>query len=448
MPDKSFHSFMEEFPTTDAWLEGLERLGVFVARSEGRIVEGEAVRGLGIDASRHVELEGRVHPEDLEAFSSLRRAAEAPGIAEYRVSDAQGQWRWLRSRFVSVEAGNGAFVLGIEEDVTERRRVEDRARMELEEAERRFDVAESMRAAELVASASPDLGSTIAAVLKQARLSIPFASASVFARSGAALARIGGYSESGRDPAEDLGEISARLEEAIAARSPIILQEGGRSRIGVPLIFKGKALGGLEFDLPADGERERDYAWPAMIFGDMLAIKLDGEVRRKELVLQASTDPLTALLTRRSFSDIAAKQLSRLAESGEPIAVILADIDHFKSFNDRYGHLRGDEVLRGAADCLREGLRQEDVICRFGGEEIVALLPGASRAIALEVAERLRAKLEGLSFPGIEECVTASFGVAVCADSALADLDLLVERADRAMYLAKERGRNRVVLEP
>jgi diguanylate cyclase (GGDEF)-like protein len=184
-----------------------------------------------------------------------------------------------------------------------------------------------------------------------------------------------------------------------------------------------------------------------MIFGDMLAIKLDGEIRHTELVRQASTDPLTGLLTRRSFSEIATKQLAMLAERGEPVALILADIDHFKSFNDRYGHLRGDEVLRGVALCLKEALRQEDVICRFGGEEIVALLPGASETIALEVAQRLRAKLEEKNFAGIDGRVTASFGVAVCGDSALAELNRLVERADRAMYLAKEKGRNRVVLD-
>jgi diguanylate cyclase (GGDEF)-like protein len=440
---------LDKILPNDALIEGLERLGIFVAGPEGSLVESAVMRELGLDASNRGSLEDRVHPDDREAYDSLCRRSEegAQATAEYRVSDACGRWRWLHSRLLSVRAGDGTYSIGIDEDVTERRSAEDSSRVDLEEAEHRFDFAESMRAVELVASASPDLGSTIAAVLKQARLSIPFASASVFATGGPELKLVGSYPESAQDAEKAPIRDSACLEEAIETRSPIIRREGELEWIDVPLVFKGQVLGVLRFDLEAGEAKERDFAWPAMIFGDMLAIKLDGEAKRKELVRQASTDPLTGLLTRRSFSEIASKQLAMLARRGEPVAIILADIDHFKSFNDRYGHLQGDTVLRGVALCIKEGLRQEDVICRFGGEEIVALLPGENEATALEVAERLRARLEGERFVGIEERVTASFGVAVCSDSAIAELDRLVELADRAMYLAKEKGRNNVVLD-
>lgn len=449
MSDKTLRASVNELPVIDALIDGLERLGVFVSGPEGSVIESAVMRELGLDASSRDSLEDRVHPDDREAYDSLhQRSGEgAQATAEYRVSDAHGQWRWLRSRLVSVREGGGTYSIGIDEDVTERRLAEDSSRIELDEAERRFDFAESMRAVELVASASPDLGSTIAAVLKQARLSIPFASASVFATGGPELRLVGSYPESAHDAEKAPKRNSECLKEAIDTRSPIIRREGEFEWIGVPLIFKGQVLGALSFDLDAGDTRKRDFAWPAMIFGDMLAIKLDGEVKRKELVRQASTDPLTGLLTRRSFSEIASNQLKLLAERGEPVALILADIDHFKSFNDRYGHLQGDAVLRGVARCLKEALRQEDVICRFGGEEIVALLPGANEATALEVAARLRARLEGERFAGIEERVTASFGVAVCVDSANAELDHLVGRADQAMYLAKEKGRNQVVLD-
>jgi len=216
--------------------------------------------------------------------------------------------------------------------------------------------------------------------------------------------------------------------------------------LAVPLIFRGAVLGALEFWIPADDERGRNHTWPAMVFGDMLAVELDAESRRRELIREASTDHLTGLLTRKSFSRIASKLISRFATRGESIALILADIDHFKSFNDRFGHLRGDEVLRGVAEGMKEGLREEDIICRFGGEEFVAFLPGATESIALEVAERLRVRLEKQSFARIGENVTASFGVATCKAMACDDIKDLIEKADRAMYLAKDRGRNCVVL--
>jgi hypothetical protein len=238
MSDKSLRILLDKLPTTDALIQGLERLGIFVDGPEGNLVDSAVMRGLGIDASSRNGLEDRVHPDDRDAFASLRLGEEeARATAEYRVSDAQGQWRWLRTRVVWVKEGEWPYTIGIDEDVTERRRAEDSSRMELEEAERRFDFAESMRAAELVASASPDLGSTIAAVLKQARLSIPFISASVFAKSGPELRFVGSYPEPAQDAEKAMARNSARLEEAIEARSPVILREGSLERIGVPLIF-------------------------------------------------------------------------------------------------------------------------------------------------------------------------------------------------------------------
>lgn len=420
----------------DAGLDGLKKLGLFVVRPAGN------------EGWTRARPDGRLHSDDRQAFRDLGKAK--PGGAamalEYRTK-VGGEWRWIRTRVAAVESDSGSFIVGVDEDVTERRTAEARLGAELEEAERRFDLSESIRTAELVASASPDIGSTVAAVLGQAKLSIPFSYARVYANSGEELRIMGGFPEEEAECREAEGSVPERVRKVVESRSPLVIHEECSLWIGVPLIFRGAILGAFEFRIPDEEGRGGDYALPAMIFGDMLAIKMDGEARHRELVRAASMDGLTGLLARRSFTDLASRLLERLASEGDSVALILADIDRFKSFNDLYGHLVGDEVLRHVARSMKDGLRQGDVICRFGGEEIVALLPSANAEVALEVAERLRAKVEAGALEGVEARVTASFGVAACAASACGGLEELVERADRAMYRAKDLGRNRVVLD-
>jgi diguanylate cyclase (GGDEF)-like protein/PAS domain S-box-containing protein len=445
----------------DEFLEILERVGISLLDGEDGLESiGPIMERLGLSPSMTdgESLESRVHPEDRKTFRSLRlvSAKEGERSAEYRVRSVSGEWRWMRSRIISVKGNEEAAAVSIriDEDITGRKREEQELRSELQEAERRYDLAESMRIAELVASASPDLASTVSAVLNQARLNIPFVSASAYSKQETGLETVGSFPD--REGAPIKPEPSSRLWEVISSRSPLFIDDASGlprtprevdcSWLAVPLVLRGEALGALEFWIPANDARRRDHAWTAMVFGDMLAIELDAERHRRDLVEEANTDHLTGLLTRRSFTRIASKLLSRLVEREQSVSVILADVDHFKSFNDRFGHLKGDEILRGVAQVLKEGLRQEDVICRFGGEEIIALLPGTKESIAFEVAERLREKLERRPFAGIDESVTASFGIAAGEASADESIERLIERADRAMYRAKEEGRNRVVI--
>ena len=121
-------------------------------------------------------------------------------------------------------------------------------------------------------------------------------------------------------------------------------------------------------------------------------------------------------------------------------SLIMLDVDHFKDYNDAFGHPAGDEALRSVALTLREGVRLQDVVARYGGEEFVILLPATDAAMALTTAERLRAAIERQS--GMPRPVTASFGVAT-SDAGASDTGLLVEQADQALYHAKRSGRNR-----
>jgi diguanylate cyclase (GGDEF)-like protein len=153
---------------------------------------------------------------------------------------------------------------------------------------------------------------------------------------------------------------------------------------------------------------------------------------------QAVVDPLTGLLNRHAFLQRAPELLAR-QRFGEPISLILADLDHFKEVNDRHGHLVGDRVLQAVAECLRSSLRAFDQIYRYGGEELIVLLP-ASLEEAVQTAERLRQAVACARPAGLP--LTVSLGVA-CARPG-ETLEGLVARADQALYAAKAAGRDRV----
>nr|WP_284047765.1 diguanylate cyclase [Halomonas gemina] len=168
------------------------------------------------------------------------------------------------------------------------------------------------------------------------------------------------------------------------------------------------------------------------------------------LARQAMTDPLTGLGNRRYLQDQAAMEIARAKRSGEPLSLIAIDLDHFKYINDSYGHDVGDLVLQAFAKKVGKLLREGDVLCRMGGEEFAVLLPGTSKAQAMQVAERLRTALEASPVNvGGDVTVdgwlpyTASLGVTLVS-AGETSLKPAIKRADQGLYAAKEQGRNRV----
>jgi diguanylate cyclase (GGDEF)-like protein len=166
---------------------------------------------------------------------------------------------------------------------------------------------------------------------------------------------------------------------------------------------------------------------------------------RERLRMEAMHDSLTGLLNHAAFLDLLDKEISRARRQQLPLAVIMADLDHFKAINDRYGHAVGDCVLRETARRLRGSLRAFDVIGRYGGEEFVVAAPGCSAADAAVLAERFRSSMcdPSINVPNGTINVTMSLGVAAAVNPS-ADL---LRLADEAMYRAKRAGRNRVEIE-
>lgn len=169
-----------------------------------------------------------------------------------------------------------------------------------------------------------------------------------------------------------------------------------------------------------------------------------------ELRLLANRDALTGISNRRAILETLQREMDRRSRTQEPTAVIFCDLDHFKRVNDVYGHLAGDDVLREVTRRMTANLRPYDAFGRYGGEELLVVLPNCGTEGALVVAERMRAAVAGaaVSTQYGEIAVTVSMGVAAAEEPAPTTLAALLQRADGALYQAKENGRNRITVAP
>lgn len=182
------------------------------------------------------------------------------------------------------------------------------------------------------------------------------------------------------------------------------------------------------------------------LVADQLALQLARIQFYQTIEACAMTDGLTGTHVRRYIMELAAEEMARSTRQGLSCAVMLADLDLFKSKNDTYGHLVGDVVLREVCKVFRSSLREVDLVGRYGGEEFLFLLIETDPEPAMAVAQRVRRALEDHAIRAYDETIqqTVSIGVA-CFPADGQELDLLIERADQALYAAKRAGRNRVV---
>ena len=168
----------------------------------------------------------------------------------------------------------------------------------------------------------------------------------------------------------------------------------------------------------------------------------------EQLQKLSTIDGLTNILNRRSFDELFDKAWNISLREGQPLSAIVLDIDHFKKYNDTYGHLAGDQCLKAVASILRDSAKRPgDLVARLGGEEFVVVLFNTTEDGAMRVAERIKSKIENtvIDYEGNCSCTTASLGVAGMAPHGNVKPAELIELADQAMYKAKKKGRNRVV---
>lgn len=227
-----------------------------------------------------------------------------------------------------------------------------------------------------------------------------------------------------------------------------VIREPGSVAI-VPLTKDNRTLGALVLEAEDVGALTQEEARPLTVLGAIVAGSLELVWQFAEVDRRARTDPLTGLWNRLHFGEQLQRTLAEADRYGNAVSLVLVDIDHFKKVNDTWGHEAGDAVLKQVARILQDGVRGVDVCVRYGGEEIALLLSQTDSGRAVEVAERLRARIaaQPIHHGGAEIPVTASFGVATYPET-IKVRDQLFPAADKALYIAKHDGRNCVRAKP
>jgi diguanylate cyclase (GGDEF)-like protein len=221
------------------------------------------------------------------------------------------------------------------------------------------------------------------------------------------------------------------------------------SFLSVPLRTKGRILGVMNFNRP----RVDSFSLQEIRLAEAIAAQAALAIANARLYQQtlelSFTDALTGVPNRRQLFHRLENELSRSLRFGDPVSVLMIDLDLFKRINDAHGHTVGDSVLRGVALALRRTIRKIDIVARYGGEEFCVVLPRVGKPEALEVAEKLRRAVAAASMPGPDPraplAVTISLGVATLGIDA-EDVGSLIEKADAALYEAKRLGRDRVAM--
>jgi diguanylate cyclase (GGDEF)-like protein len=212
----------------------------------------------------------------------------------------------------------------------------------------------------------------------------------------------------------------------------------------IPLICKDQLLGLLVLG------KVKDYGDEELTLFDylatQLAIALDNAILHKHVQSMSITDALTGLYNRRFLNELMDKKWSIAVRHKKPLAVMMGDIDNFKSINDTHGHAAGDEVLRLIGQVIKESIRKEDLGSRYGGEEFVVVMENTSAKDAVALAERIAARLKDGDLPWLGRPVTISIGVAVFLNGNFSSVEELLQAADHSMYVAKAGGKDQVVL--
>ncbi len=337
----------------------------------------------------------------------------------------------------------------------------------VEEAQKRAVTSETLRKAGAAVAEKLEMDQTVTHILDQLNKVVPYDSASVQLLIDNELEIIGGRGFT--DPKSILG-----IRFSIPGDNPntVVMESGEpysipeidekyfmfnditsihvRSWLGVPLNSQGKLIGLLAIDSTEPNHFTEEDINIASKFANQVAVALENARLFEETQAQAITDPLTGVYNRRGLFGLGKVEFARSVRSNQPFSAIMLDLDHFKKVNDAYGHAIGDLVLCETANRSKNCIREIDYLGRYGGEELVILLPDTTLSASMMVAERLRMAIANTPVKINEETkinITASLGVAG-KDENTTSLEMLISHADQAMYAAKRKGRNRVVASP
>lgn len=434
------------------------------------VVSPEYARMLGYEPGEFVESNARwrerLHAADREKVSRIYEQYIAGVLSEYRVEFRQrtkaGDWKWILSLGKVVERdkeGRPLRMLGTHTDITERK--------ELEQVERdQRQLAEALRDTALAINSTLKLDEVLDRILdnigKIAAYDAVFIvmlesdGARLVRHRGTPLLRAPGAAAPLHYHQADL----PLLERILDTRRPCFISNtagdpacasgcrmipGMRSCLGIPLEIRGSVVGAIVLTSATPGRFTAAGAQRLSAFASQASVAIENARLFERAYHLSVTDGLTGLINRRHFFDIAKIEYERTRRHARPLSLAMIDIDRFKTLNDRWGHLAGDAVLREIARRIRETVRTIDIVARYGGEEFVVLMPETDLAEALLVSGRVcRSVAENpVVDSGVAVAATVSVGVAEINDEC-ASIEDVLKCADKALYAAKEAGRNRV----
>jgi len=379
---------------------------------------------------------------------------------EQRVITPNGEIRWQSwtSRAILDDAGCLIEIQSVGQDVSERKQMEEK------DHENRM-LAEALRDTAAVLNSTLKFDEVLDHILDNVARVVPHDSASVmFIEAGTGrMLRCKGYKR--RTSEEALLKMQFVINEfpymnkMSRTGQPLFVSDVRtdkewrttpnthwiRSYVGAPIVLKGTVVGLINLDSVTPGFFNQIHAERLQAFANQAATAIENARLYSEIQQLATTDELTGLYNRRKLFELGNREVERALRFGRPLSAVLIDIDHFKQVNDTYGHQAGDQVLRGLANRFWENLREVDILARYGGEEFVVLLPETSLELAVQVGERLRRGVAQAAFitDRGEIAVTISLGAAQMPKE-LPDLSSLIAETDRALYLAKQNGRNTI----
>lgn len=433
----------------------------------------ESLTGYSVETFMHdwdFWLTDVVHPDDrIAAVAQADRLAHGvDSELEYRLVRSDGQIIWVRdSGRVRCQEDGSKMVYGVMSNITERKRTEELLRYAIKEQEQRTRELYLLNHMGGLLQTCRIEKETYSVVINICRLLFPTSSGCLYIlnEQKSALQKVHFWGDALAESKEQSVENYAR-----AYQQHLTYQDSSESSsfssslvyfpeeciVYAAIITMGDLLGILCFSFSAPASNDAEQDWKREIEAKRMiivriakhyALFLNNLRLRETLRLESIRDPLTQLYNRRYMETSFQREIYRSRRENTPVGLLLLDIDHFKRFNDTYGHLAGDLLLREIGSLLQRSARLEDIVCRYGGEEFLLILPGASLETSAKRAWELLNRVRSFEFPYQQTLlqVTVSLGVAAVPDHGY-EPEAVIHAADTALYQAKTNGRNRVIV--
>lgn len=415
-----------------------------------------------------------VHGDDRERVRNFyaRCLQGKQAKCEYRVMRPDGGVRWIEARGFPVQGEDGKLmrVVGLAEDISTRMQKEQaletahqqlnaalqQAEQQAHDTSRMAELVDILLSCQTVEEAYSIAANVLPSTFSAGSGALCITSASRNVVEAVAVWGTETATERAFTPDECWALRRGKVHRVRHSESPLrcghVKGVPTNGYLCVPLAAHGETLGVLYLECPPASTEAGDpmtlLERQARHVGERVSLTLTHLRLREALQRQSVRDPLTGLFNRRFMEESLERELGRAIRNKQPVALVMMDIDHFKDFNDTFGHQAGDTLLRGLGDFLKQRTRGQDVACRYGGEEFAFILGGAAAEAAQRRAERLRAELAQLNLHHggqLLGSVTVSIGVAAFPEHA-SSAEALIRAADEALYRAKKEGRDRVVL--